>query len=303
MGKTEKYLVVIAGPTAAGKTKLAIQLARHFNTEIISADSRQIYSEMNIGTAKPSQEQLKLVTHHMVGNKKTDELFGAGHFAKETLVILADLFKRHNIIVLVGGSGLYIDALLNGVDEFEPVPRELREQLNRAYADNGINCLREEVKKHDPAYFSGRDINNPQRLIRALEVSLHTGKPYSDFLKKKKNERDFEPIKLLITPPREELYKRINQRTEDMMAAGLLEEAKELFNRRHLNALKTVGYKELFEFLEGKTTLSEAVNKIKQHTRNYAKRQLTWFRNRDNFTEFGPGEAGKIISYIEEIIK
>ncbi len=268
---------------------------------ILSGDSRQFYKELNIGTAKPNKAQLAEVKHYFIDNKNISELYGAGHFEKDALQTLNELFKEHDTIVLVGGSGLYIDAVLNGVDDFIEVPLEIRETLNANYQQNGLEWLQNEVKKLDETYFNSVDTHNPQRLIRALEVCLFTGKPYSSFLNQNKVERPFKAIKLLINCPRETLYAQINSRVDEMMQQGLLEEVKELIGQKHLNALKTVGYKELYAYLDASYTLETAISKIKQHTRNYAKRQLTWFKNQDDFKEFEPGEFEKIISYIKTI--
>lgn len=269
---------------------------------ILSADSRQFYKELNIGTAKPSKAQLAEVKHYFINTKSINELYGAGHFEKDALPILSELFQKQDVVVLVGGSGLYINALLNGVDDFIEVPAEIRERLNEQYQQNGLEWLQNEVKKLDETYFNSVDTHNPQRLIRALEVCLFTGQPYSSFLNQNKIERPFKAIKLLINCPREKLYAQINSRVDEMMEQGLLEEVKELIDQKHLNALKTVGYKELYAYLDASYTLETAINKIKQHTRNYAKRQLTWFKNQDDFMEFEPGEFEKIIAYIKTIL-
>jgi tRNA dimethylallyltransferase len=285
-----------------GKTALSIALARHFGSVILSADSRQFYKEMTKGTAKPSEEQLAAVKHYFINTKNITELYGAGHFEKDAIATLNELFKTQDIIFLVGGSGLYIDAVLNGVDDFIEVPIEIREELNKKYEANGLDWLQNEVKKLDETYFNSVDTNNPQRLIRALEVCQHTGKPYSSFLNQPKEERNFTAIKILINTDRETLYSQINNRVDDMMASGLLEEVKQLADQKHLNALKTVGYKELYAYLDASYNLKTAVDKIKQHTRNYAKRQLTWFKNQDNFEEFKTGEIDKIIDRINEVL-
>jgi tRNA dimethylallyltransferase len=297
-----KYLVVIAGPTAVGKTALSIELAKHYGTVILSADSRQFYKEMTIGTAKPSKEQLAAVKHYFIDTKNITELYGAGHFEKDALATLNDLFREQDIVFLVGGSGLYIDAVLNGVDDFIEVPLEIREELNKKYEANGLEWLQNEVKELDETYFNSVDTHNPQRLIRALEVCLHTGKPYSSFLNQPKAERNFTAIKILINTDREKLYSQINTRVDDMIANGLLEEVKELADQKHLNALKTVGYKELYAYLDASYNLNTAIDKIKQHTRNYAKRQLTWFKNQDNFEAFEPTDFEKIKGYVDAII-
>lgn len=257
---------------------------------------------MSIGTAKPSEEELSAVKHYFINNKSVSELFGAGHYEKEAITLLNDLFKEHQVVFVVGGSGLYINALLHGVDEFEEVPIEVREQLNNEYEQKGLNALQDELKERDPAYYHRVDIHNAQRVIRALEVCRYTGKPYSSFLKRDQIQRPFTAINLLINTDRDQLYDRINKRVDQMMKDGLLEEVKSLIPCRTLNALKTVGYKELFDYLDGNCTLDEAVTKIKQHTRNYAKRQLTWFKNQGEFEEFKPEDVEKIKGYIDVII-
>jgi tRNA dimethylallyltransferase len=276
-------------------------LAKHYDSVILSADSRQFYKELNIGTAKPNEKQLNAVRHYFIDTKPVTELYGAGHYERDVLKTLEELYEQHNLIFLVGGSGLYIDAVLNGVDDFIEVPATIRTELNEMFARNGLKWLQEELVKKDKAYFDIVDTNNPQRIIRALEVIEHTGIPYSGFLNKKKTKRDFIPIKLFINLKREKLYERINKRVDLMMEQGLLEEVKELVKHKELNALKTVGYKELYDYLEGRLSLEEAINKIKQHTRNYAKRQITWFKNKDNFKEFDPDQITGIKAYIDEI--
>lgn len=295
----EKHLVVIAGPTGVGKTSLAIELAKHYGTVILSADSRQFYKEMNIGTAKPSEEQLKEVPHYFINTKSITELYGAGHFERDAISLLDGLFKKHDLIFLVGGSGLYIEAVLNGVDDFIEVPLEIREDLNKQFTEKGLTWLQQEVKKLDEAYFDTADTNNPQRLIRALEVCVFTQKPYSSFLNRPKPARNFTAVKILLNTSREQLYKQINERVDLMIQQGLLEEVKQLKEFKYLNALKTVGYKELYAFLDASYNLKTATDKIKQHTRNYAKRQLTWFKNRGDFEEFDPAEIEKIKGFID----
>ena len=269
---------------------------------ILSADSRQFYKELNIGTAKPTKEQLELIQHYFVNTKHIEELYGAGHFEKDALKTLEMLFEKHQVVFIVGGSGLYIDAVLNGVDDFVDIPEEIRSTLNKKFNEFGLNWLQEEIKTKDETYFKNVDINNPQRLIRALEVIEYTGLPYSGFLKKKETLRNFTAIKLLINLEREELYSRINKRVDLMMEAGLLEEVKQLLQKKALNALKTVGYKELFDYIDGKIPLETAIAKIKQHTRNYAKRQITWFKNKDDFETFKPNDFSQITGYIDIIL-
>jgi len=297
----EKYLVVIAGPTAVGKTGLSIELAKHFNAPVLSADSRQLYKELKLGTARPAEDELQGVPYYFLGNKSIHELMGAGHYEKEAIVLLNKLFKEHNIVFLCGGSGLYINALLYGVDEFEEIPSSYREKLMQEWKETGLEALKEELKQCDPAYYKEVDLNNVQRVIRALEVCRYTGKAFSDFRKQHKAVRNFTPIKILLNTTREELYDKINTRVDEMMTNGLLEEVKSLIPYKNNNALKTVGYKELFEYIDGFCSLQEAVNKIKQHSRNYAKRQLTWFKNQDTYEVFKPEDKEKIIAYIDVI--
>lgn len=285
-----------------GKTALSVRLATHYNTVILSCDSRQFYRQLNIGTAKPNAQELLAVRHYFINNKDVGDLYGAGHFASEALTQLGSLFKTHNLVIASGGSGLYINALLNGVDDFEDIPLTVRQQLNTEYAEKGLTWLQEELNRVDPAYFNKVDRNNPQRMIRALEVFRHTGSRFSSFLSDQKQERGFTPIPLLINLPREVLYERINKRVDHMMEQGLADEVRSLVDKKNFNALKTVGYKELFEHFDGRYTLSEAVDKIKQHTRNYAKRQVTWFRNRGGFEEFEPDADEKIKAYVDLIM-
>jgi tRNA dimethylallyltransferase len=298
----KKYLVVIAGPTAVGKTALAVQLAKHYGSVILSADSRQFYREMNIGTAKPSAEDLAEVKHFFIDTKNVDELYGAGHYAKDASELLGTLFEENDIVFMVGGSGLYINAVINGVDDFDEIPQHVREKLNKDNEEKGLDFLRNELKRLDPHYYETVDKNNPQRIIRALEICIYTGKAYSEFLNRKKEERNFTPICILLNTERSKLYERINERVDKMMGAGLLEEVKKLRDKKHFNALKTVGYSELNDYLDGKCSLDHAVDKIKQHTRNYAKRQLTWFKHQGEFEEFEPGDLEKIKAYIDIII-
>lgn len=298
----KKHLIIIAGPTAVGKTALAVDLAKHFACPVISADSRQFFKEMSIGTARPTAEEMQGVPHEFVNHISIHETYSAGQYERDAMARIEALFRTHNELILVGGSGLYINAILNGVDEFEEISAEIREQLQAGYSEKGIAYLRDLLQERDPAYYAQVDLNNPQRLIRALEVCLHTGKPYSSFRKKEKKERFFEAIPILINTEREVLYDRINRRVDQMMAGGLLNEVKALYPHKQLNALNTVGYKELFDFLDGKCSLQEAVAMIKQNTRRYAKRQLTWFNNQGNFESFGPGDLEKIKAYLDIVI-
>ncbi len=278
IGLHTKTLLVVAGPTAIGKTAFAIELAKRYHTEIVSADSRQFYREMAIGTAKPSLAELSEAKHHFINSHSIVDTFTAGDYEKEALHLLNQLFAQYNLVVLVGGSGLFIKAVCEGFDEFPDIAPAIRNKLNEEYAANGLAPLQERLKQADPSYFNTVDSNNPQRVIRALEVIESTGIPYSSFRKANAKARPFNIIKLGLNLPREQLYQRINQRVDNMMAEGLLEEVKQFLPYQHLNPLNTVGYTELFDFLAGKQTLEEAISLIKQNTRRFAKRQLTWFR-------------------------
>jgi tRNA dimethylallyltransferase len=273
----KKTLLVITGPTAVGKTAAAIQLAQRYKTVIVSADSRQFYREMSIGTAKPSDEELNAVKHYFINSHSITENFTAGDFEKEALVLLEDLFKIHDIVILAGGSGLYIKAVCEGFDEFPQADPQIRARLNQDFFENGITALQEKLKKADPNYYQSVDINNPQRLMRALQVFESTGTPYSAYRKSTINERPFKIIKIGLNLPRPVLYQRINDRVDMMINQGLVDEAKSLLPFRHLNPLNTVGYTELFDFFDGKSDLNSAISLIKQNTRRFAKRQLTWF--------------------------
>jgi tRNA dimethylallyltransferase len=277
-GLHTKTLLVVAGPTAIGKTAFAIELAKRYYTEIVSADSRQFYREMAIGTAKPSLTELSDAKHHFINSHSIFDTFTAGDYEKEALNLLNQLFIEHDLVVLVGGSGLFIKAVCEGFDEFPDIAPAIRNKLNEEFVANGLAPLQERLKQTDPSYFNTVDCNNPQRVIRALEVIESTGIPYSSFRKANAKERPFNIIKLGLNLSREHLYQRINQRVDNMMTDGLLEEVKQLLPYQHLNPLNTVGYTELFDFLAGKQTLEEAISLIKQNTRRFAKRQLTWFR-------------------------
>jgi len=295
----KKTLIVIAGPTAVGKTALSIELAKFFNCPIVSADSRQFFKEMSIGTAKPTKAEMSDVPHYFIDNVSIHDNYNVGQYEREAIECLENLFENNQYVILVGGSGLYINAILNGVDEFEEIPTDIREQLNKSYQEKGITYLQEELKLKDEIYYNQVDRNNPQRLIRALEVCLHTGKPYSSFRTKAKKERSFSSINLLINIDREVLYQRINLRVDNMMKDGLLNEVKQLLPYKHLNALNTVGYKELFDYFDNKISLETAIEQIKQNSRRYAKRQLTWFNNQGDFETFAPTDIEKIKAYID----
>ncbi|MFH6604180.1 tRNA (adenosine(37)-N6)-dimethylallyltransferase MiaA [Maribacter algicola] len=277
-----KLLLAIVGPTAIGKTTLAIALAKYFGTEIISADSRQFYKEMKIGTAVPSKDELADVPHHFIQHKSILEPYTVGDFEHEAMAKLDELFRIKNIAVMVGGSGLYIDAITKGLDNFPKVSPKIRSKLNDTYKKNGIKALQEQLKILDPTYYSKVDRANPHRLIRALEICLGTGSPYSTFLNQKRVERPFETFTIGISADRPIIYDRINERVDVMIATGLIQEAERLYKYRSLNALQTVGYTELFKYLDGEWSLEFAISEIKKNTRRFAKRQLTWFRKGEN---------------------
>lgn len=296
----EKTLLSVVGPTAIGKTAMAISLAKHFDTEIISSDSRQFYREMQIGTAVPSPLELEDVKHHFIQHKGIFDPYSVGDFERDALQLLEKLYRDKDIVVMVGGSGLYNDAVTKGLDKFPKIDPEIRKQLNDVYAESGIEKLQEQLKAEDPTYYEKVDIENPHRLIRALEVYLGTGKPYSSFLAKAKRSRPFRTITIGIKADRQLVYDRINTRVDDMIARGLVTEVEELKKHQDLNALKTVGYNELINYLEGKWPLDFAVSEIKKNTRRFAKRQMTWFRKNVD-TVWVPHDIGvkELISTVE----
>jgi tRNA dimethylallyltransferase len=302
MNTVQKYLISIVGPTAVGKTATAILLANHYHTEIISADSRQLFCEMSIGTAKPSADELNQVRHHFINSHQVTEPFSVGDFEKQGLAILKKIFEEHDMAIMAGGSGLYVNAILNGFDDLPVVPPEIREKLNRLLATEGIEALQQKLLEADPIYYQQVDLNNPQRLIRALEVCESAGQPYSSFRKGSQAKRDFKVIKVGLDLPREELYNRINQRVDVMIAEGLIDEVKGLTQYRNLNALNTVGYTEIFDYLDGKTDLATAIALAKQNTRRFAKRQLTWFKKDKDIQWFMPTDVLAIIKYVEATI-
>lgn len=293
MRLVENTLIIIGGPTASGKTSLAIEVAKYFNTEIVSADSRQLFREMNIGTAKPSQQQLAEVKHHFINSHSIHDEMNTGIYETQCISLLENLFKKNKTIVMVGGTGLYINAVVNGIDNLPEANTEIRNQLQQQLKLNGIEPLQNKLKEIDISTYLKIDLQNPNRLMRALEVFMITGKPYSSFLKNKKTERNFDVKMFGIERSRERLYEVINKRVDDMIQNGLLKEAEQLYPFKNLNALQTVGYTELFDVIENKMTLEVAVEKIKQHTRNYAKRQVTWFKK---------AESIKWVTEVAEII-
>lgn len=270
------------GPTAIGKTSLSIKLAQHFNTDIISADSRQFYKEMEIGTAVPTPQELALANHHFIHHKSIEDNYNVGAFEKDAIATLNTLFKRHNTVIMVGGSGLYVDAVTKGLDYFPEVDKNIRAQLNIELRANGLKALQLQLKHLDLETYNTIALDNPQRVIRALEICNGSGAPYSSFLNKNNMKRNFNTITVGLTADRNLIYNRINTRVDVMLAQGLLEEVKPLINKQHLNALNTVGYKELFKYFKGECTLDFAIEEIKKNSRRYAKRQLTWFKRNKN---------------------
>jgi tRNA dimethylallyltransferase len=281
-----------------GKTDLAISLAMEFHTEIVSADSRQFYREMNIGTAKPTVSQLALVKHHLIDSHSIKEDYNAGRFETDALECLLGIFSTNEFAILCGGSGLYVDLVCSGADELPARNPVLREQLNAVYKEKGIEVLQEKLKTLDPDFYKVIDLKNPHRLIRAIEVCMESGKKYSEMRSQKKSKRPFRIVKIGLEDEREKVYQRINERVDFMMNNHLLDEVKLLYPMRHLNALQAVGYSELFSFLDGQITIEEAVTMIKQHTRNFAKRQWTWFKKDKEIKWFRPGETQSVIEYI-----
>lgn len=286
------------GPTAVGKTALSIQLAKHFRTEIISADSRQIFRELEIGTAKPSKEELSEVAHHFINTKSIFEKYDAGQYAREALELVNKLFQKNDSLVLVGGSGLYVKALLEGFDDMPDADESLRNEIVFNYKSNGLEWLQTEVQNADPDFFETVDQQNPQRLMRALELVKTSGKKINELRGKKKIELGFEVIKIGLELPREELYDRINLRMDQMINQGLFEEAERFHQHKDLNALQTVGYREIVDFREGKYDKAEAIRLLKQNSRHYAKRQLTWFKRDESIHWFHPNETEKIIQLL-----
>ncbi|QNK62115.1 tRNA (adenosine(37)-N6)-dimethylallyltransferase MiaA [Pedobacter sp. PAMC26386] len=298
-----KTLIVIAGPTAIGKTALAIVLAQHFTTEIISADSRQFFKEMSIGTAKPHAEDLAAAKHHFIDSHSINTFFSTGEFEKQALEVLDKIFTRHDLAIMVGGSGLYLDAVTRGLDELPDTDMEIRTRLNTLFETEGLEPIKVQLEAADPEYYAKVDQANTQRLIRGLEFFLSTGKKVSSFLTNSKKQRPFEIIKIGLNMERPLLYERINHRVDLMLQEGLLEEVKSLIDYRELNALKTVGYAELFDYLDGTITYDIAVEKIKQNTRRFAKRQLTWFRRDELIHWFTPDQSLEVINFLENSVK
>jgi len=293
-----KNLIVIIGPTGIGKTDLSIEIAQKLNTEIISCDSRQIYKELKVGTAVPSDVQLNKVKHHFIGNKSIHDYYNASMFEVEVLELLEKLFLKFDNVIMTGGSGLYIDAVCNGIDDLPTIEQELRTDLMQRLNTEGIESLRMQLKMLDPDYYKQADIRNPKRILKALEVTLQTGKPYSTFLTKSKRTRDFKITKIGLQRERDELYERINLRVDQMINDGLIEEAKMFYKDKHLNSLNTVGYKELFDCFDGSISLEKAIELIKRNSRHYAKRQISWFGRDKEINWFHPDNTNEIIEFI-----
>ena len=298
------YLISIVGPTAIGKTALSIKLAQYFNTEIISADSRQFFKEMQIGTAAPTLQELSQAKHHFIHHKSIEDNYNVGTFEKEALQCLDTLFKTHKIVIMVGGSGLYVDAVTKGLDHFPEVDTSIRETLNKRHETEGLQPLQNQLKKLDIDSFNTIALDNPHRVIRALEICIGTGKPYSSFLKNDKVKRNFKVITIGLKADRELIYNRINQRVDIMIKDGLVNEAKKVVTKQDLNALNTVGYKEMFKYLNGEWTIEFAISEIKKNTRRFAKRQLTWFKKDKSIFWFDyKTDVNDVIKRIELEIK
>ncbi|MCR5158279.1 MAG: tRNA (adenosine(37)-N6)-dimethylallyltransferase MiaA [Prevotella sp.] len=301
---TSKTLIVVTGPTAVGKTELCLDLAEHFDIPIINADSRQLYHDLKIGTAAPTAEQLRRVRHYFVGTLRLDDYFSASMYEQQVLALLDRLFADSDYALLSGGSMMYIDAVCNGIDDIPTVDDETRQTLKRRLADEGLEALCEELRRLDPEHYALVDLKNPRRVVHALEICLMTGRTYTSFRKmdagsNEGKRRPFRIVKTGLNRPREELYGRINRRVDQMMDSGLLDEARQLYPHRHLNALNTVGYKEMFAYLDGTWTLDEAVERMKGNTRRYARKQLTWYKKDPAMAWFAPDDKEQIFNYIE----
>ncbi len=297
----KNVLIVIAGPTAIGKTSAAISIAQQLNAEIISADSRQFYKELKIGTAAPTPEELAKVKHHFVGHLSVADYYNVSRFENDVLQFLKGYFENNRCAVMVGGSGLYIDAVCKGIDELPDPDEDLRNNLKKQINDGNLSSLIEQLKELDPEYYKKVDLKNPNRILRALEVCIMTGKPYSSLRNSKPKTRDFDIIKIGLNRPRAELVEIIHKRVDKMIETGLIEEVNSLTEFKHLNALNTVGYKEIFNYLDGKWSLDLAIEKIKTNTRRYAKRQMTWFGKDEEIEWFLPGETKRILKFIESL--
>ena len=294
----DKTLIVITGPTAVGKTRLCLDIAKHFDIPIINADSRQIYREISIGTARPTAEEMHQVKHYFVGTLGLEDYYSASLFEQQVLELLETLFKEHDYALMAGGSMMYIDAVCDGIDDIPTIDDETRATMKRRLQEEGLQKLCEELQRLDPEYYEIVDRQNPKRVVHALEICRMTGRTYTSFRKREKKERPFRIVKIGLNREREELYNRINARVDRMMQQGLLKEASEMYPHRDLNALNTVGYKELFDYFDGRWTLEEAVERIKGNTRRYARKQLTWYKKDPQIKWFHPEQEQDIINYI-----
>ncbi len=297
-----KHLIILTGPTAVGKTALSIDLAQQLDTVILSCDSRQFYKEMSIGTAKPTKEELAQVKHHFINHCSIEQHYSVGDYEKEVIQLLDKLFQTKDQVIMVGGSGLFIKAVCEGLDTFPTIDPKVRQQLDKTYQEKGLSYIQAQLAQLDPVYFEQVDQKNPQRILRALEVCISAQKPYSSFRSQQKKQRSFNPIHIALTRDREKLYERINLRVDQMLEMGLLEEVKHLYDFKHLNALQTVGYSELFDYLDHKHSFEEAVRLIKRNTRRYAKRQLTWIRRQENVYPMNANQPNKVIDFIKNIV-
>jgi tRNA dimethylallyltransferase len=292
-------LIIVLGPTGVGKSDISIQLAKHFHSEIISADSRQFFRELSIGTAIPSSEDMEMVHHHFIQTKSIHDYYNVSEYETEALKLISELFAKVNPIILTGGSMLYVDTICNGIDDIPTVDPEIRDEVINWYEKNGIEALRQRLLEIDPEYYRIVDLYNPKRLLHAVEIHQMTGLPFTSFRKKTVKERPFRMIRVGINQDRKVLYDRINKRVLKMMDAGLLEEAKTVYPHRKLNSLNTVGYKELFSYLDGECTLDEAIDLIQRNTRKYARKQLTWFRRDQQIKWFEPDQIQEIIEFVD----
>lgn len=297
-----KSLIVIVGPTGIGKTDLSIDIAKEYNTEIISSDSRQVYKELKIGTAVPTDHQLSQVKHHFIGNVSIYDYYNASMFELQVIDKLRDLHQKFDQLVMTGGSGMYVNAVCDGIDDLPEIDLKLRNDLIKQFEEEGIDSLRMQIKMLDPESYKKVDLKNPKRMLKVLEVSIQTGKPYSSFLSRSKKKRDFNVIKVGLERDRAELYERINLRVDQMVEEGLVEEAKQYYKDRKLNSLNTVGYKELFEYFDGTISLDKAIELIKRDSRHYAKKQISWFGRDKDITWFHPEKKQEIIEYINSEI-
>ena len=301
MNIDKKYLIVLVGPTASGKTKLSIDIANLYDAEILSADSRQFYKELEVGTAKPNKVELSQAKHHFINNLSIHDNYSAGKYKTEVDSVLINYFKKNNYAVLVGGSGLFVDVACNGIDDIPKVPNELRNKVREYYKINGLNYIQNLLKQYDKKHYNVIDLSNPQRILRALEVCIYTKKPFSSFLIKKQEKNNFHLIKIGLNPPREMLYENINSRVDSMIKNGLIDEALNLVDFKNLNSLQTVGYKELFDFFDNEISEKEAIDLIKRNTKKYAKKQMTWFK-RDRDIKWFDKIDNSIFDYVKKII-